>query len=76
MSPQSEFGFGGVISSAATCFPSYRSLFTVMYFIASFKYVHEVSFPVKTRSSMPTGSERFSIIETVRATRGKQEVFH
>ena len=32
MSPQTEFGLGGVISSAAICFPSHRSLFTVMYF--------------------------------------------
>ena len=36
VSPQTEFGLGAVISSAAICFPSYRSLFTVMYFIASF----------------------------------------
>ena len=32
MSPQTEFGLGGVRSSAAICFPSDRSLFTVMYF--------------------------------------------
>ena len=55
VSPQTEFGLGAVISSAAICFPSYRSLFTVMYFIASFEY--QVAFPFKTRSSMPTGSE-------------------
>ena len=48
VSPQTEFGLGGVISSAVVCFPSHRSLFTVMYFIASFEY--QVSFPVKTRS--------------------------
>ena len=30
MSPQTGFGLGGVISSAAICFPSYRSLFTVI----------------------------------------------
>ena len=56
MSPQTGFGLGGVISSAAICFPSYRSLFTVMYFIASVEY--QVSFP----SSMPTGSERFALL--------------
>ena len=60
MSPQTEFGPGGVISSAAIFFPSHRLLFTVMYFMASFKC--QVSFPVKTRSSMPTGSERFAFL--------------
>ena len=60
MSPQTEFGLGAVISSAAICFPSYRSLFTVMYFIPSFKY--QMSFPVETRSSMPSGSERFAFL--------------
>ena len=50
-------GLGGVISSAAIFFPSHRSLFTVMYFVPSFEY--QVSFPVKTRSSMHTGSEPF-----------------
>ena len=58
MSPQTEFGLGGIISSAAICFPSHRSLFTVMYCIASFEY--QVSFPVKTRSSMHTRSECFA----------------
>ena len=38
MSPQTDFGLGGVISNAAICFPSHCSLFTVMYFIASFEY--------------------------------------
>ena len=56
MSPQTEFGPGGVISSAAVSFPSHR-LFTLMYFIASFEC--QVSFPVKTRS---TGSERFAFL--------------
>ena len=56
MSPHTRFGLGGVISSAAICFPSHRSLFTVMHFIASFEY--QVSFP----SSMPTGSERFAFL--------------
>ena len=56
MFPQTGFGLGGVISSAAICFPSHRPLFTVMYFIASFEY--QVSFP----SSMPTGSERFAFL--------------
>ena len=60
VSPQTEFGIGGVISSAAIFFPSHRSLFTVMYFIASFEY--QVAFPFKTRSSMPTGSERFAFL--------------
>ena len=60
MSPQTEFGLGGVISSAAICFPSHRSLFTVVYFIASFEYL--VAIPVKTRSSIPTGSERFAFL--------------
>ena len=60
MSPQTEFDLGGVISTAAICFPSQRSLFIVMYFIASFEY--QVSFPVKTRSSMPTGSERSAFL--------------
>ena len=60
MSPQAEFGLGAVISSAAICFPSHRSLFTVMYFVASFEY--QMSFPVKTRSSMHTGSERFAFL--------------
>ena len=32
MSPQTEFGVGGVVTSAAICFPLHRSLFTVMYF--------------------------------------------
>ena len=36
MSPQTECGLGAVISSAAICFPSHRSLLAVMYFIASF----------------------------------------
>ena len=54
MSPQTEFGLGGVISSVAICFPSHR------YFIASFEY--QLSFSVKTRSSMPTGSERFAFL--------------
>ena len=54
VSPQTGFGLGGVISSAAICFPSHRSLFSVMYFIASFEY--QVLIP----SSMPTGSERFA----------------
>ena len=53
VSLQIRFGVGGVISSAAISFPSHRSLFTVMYFIALFEY--QASFP----SSMPTGSERF-----------------
>ena len=49
MSPQTEFGLG----RAAICFPSHRSLFTVMYFVASFEY--QVAFSVKTMpSSMPT----------------------
>ena len=61
MSPQTEFGLGTVISSAAIYFSSYRSLFTVMYFVASFEY--QVSFPVKTRSSIPTGSERFAFLD-------------
>ena len=60
MFPQTEFGLGGVISSAAICFPSHLSLFTVMYFIASFEY--QVVFTVKTRSSMPTGSEPFAFL--------------
>ena len=60
MSPQTEFGLGAVISSAAICFPTHRSLFTVMYFIASFEY--QVSFSFKTRSSMPTGSEPWAVI--------------
>ena len=60
MSPQTEFGLGGVTSSAVICFPSHRSLFTVMYFIASFEY--QVWFPIKTRSSMTTGSERFAFL--------------
>ena len=60
MSPQTEFGLGGVISSAAICFPSHRSLFTVMYFVPSFEY--QVSFAVTTRSSMPTRSERFPFL--------------
>ena len=55
MSLQTGFGLGGAISSAAICFPSHRSLFTVMYFIASFEYQ---VFP----SSMPTGSERFEFL--------------
>ena len=38
MSPQTGFGLGGVISSAGICFPSHRSLFIVVYFIASFEY--------------------------------------
>ena len=29
MSAQTDFGLGAVISSAAICFPSHRSLFTV-----------------------------------------------
>ena len=45
MAPQTELGLGGVISRAAICFPSHRSLFTVMYFIASFEY--RVAFPVR-----------------------------
>ena len=57
-SVSAEFGLGAVISSAAICFPSHRSLFTVMYFVASFEY--QVAFPVKTRSSMPTGNECFA----------------
>ena len=57
MLPQIEFGLGAVKSCAAICFPSHRSLFTVRY---SFEY--QVSFPVKTRSSMPTGSERFAFL--------------
>ena len=60
MSPQTEFGLGAVISNAAICFPSHRSLFTVMYFIASFEY--QLAFPVKTRGSTPTGSERFAFL--------------
>ena len=60
MSPQTDFGLGGVISSAVICFPSHWSLFTVMYFIVSFEY--QVAFPVKTRSSKPTGSERFAFM--------------
>ena len=60
MSSQTDFRLGGVISSAAICFPSHRSLFTVMYFIASFEY--QVLFLVKTRSSMPTGSERCALL--------------
>ena len=60
MSPQTDFCLGGVISSTAICFPSHQSMFTVMYFIALFEY--QVSFPVKTRSSMPTGSERFAFL--------------
>ena len=56
VSLQTEFGLGGVISSAAICFPSHRSMFTVMYFIASFEY--QVSFP----SSMHTGSKRFAFM--------------
>ena len=55
MSPQTEFGLRGVISGAAICFPSHRSLFTVMYFVASFEY--QVAYSVKTRSSMSTGSD-------------------
>ena len=55
-----EFGLDGIISSATICFPSHWSLFTVMYFIALFEY--QVSFPVKTRSSMPTRSERFAFL--------------
>ena len=35
-------------------------MFTVMYFVASFEY--QVSFPVKTRSSLSTGSERFAFL--------------
>ena len=60
VSPQTDFVLGGVISSAAICFPLHRSLFTVMYFIPSFEY--QVVFPVKTRSSMPTGNETFCIL--------------
>ena len=60
MLPQIEFGLGAVKSCAAICLPSHRLLFTVRYFIASFEY--KVSFPVKTRSSMPTGSERFAFL--------------
>ena len=56
MSPR-LFGLGGVISSAAIGF---CSLFTVMYFIASFEY--QVAFPFKTKSSMPTGNERFAFL--------------
>ena len=44
------------VSADWVCFPSHRSLFTVMYFIASFEY--QVSFP----SSMSTGSERFAFL--------------
>ena len=44
MSPQTEFGLGGVMSSAAICFPSHRSLFTVMYVII-------------VNTSIPIGSE-------------------
>ena len=56
MFPQTGFGLGGIIRSAAICFPSHQSLFTVIYFIASFEY--QVLFP----SSMPTGSERFALL--------------
>ena len=59
MSLQTEFGLSAVISSAAICFPSHWSLFTD--FIASFEYL--VSFPVKTRKSMPTGSEHFAFLD-------------
>ena len=59
--PETKFGLSGVISLAAICFPSHRSLFTMMYFIGSFEY--RVLFPVKTRSSMATGSELFAFLE-------------
>ena len=60
VTPQTEFGLGGVISSAAIGFPSHRSLFTVMYFIASLEY--QVAFPVKTTSSIATESELFAFL--------------
>ena len=49
-----EFGLGDVISRAAICFPSHRSLFNNDVFYSSFEY--HVAFPVETRSSTATGS--------------------
>ena len=60
MSPQTEFGLGAFMSSAAICFPSHRSLITVGYFIALFEY--QVAFLVKTRSSKTSGSECFAFL--------------
>ena len=60
VSPQTEFGLDTVISSATIWFPSHQSLFTVMYFIPSFAY--QVAFPVKIRSSMPTGRKPFAFL--------------
>ena len=58
VSPQTEFGLDGVISSDLFPFTS-----VVVYsdvFIASFEY--QMAFPVKTRSSMSIGSERFAFL--------------
>ena len=73
MAPQTDFGLGGVISRAAICFPSHRSLFTVMYFIASFEY--QVTFLVKTRSSMPTGNECFAWAVVLSKFSGKSSLY-